>query len=80
MKARHGTSGRPFHEAKFGADLHRATGRWMERELVIDRENDRYGERVIDPETGEIVYLCEEPLSQHQGHGTAKKKSSSEDD
>lgn len=79
MKARHGIGGRPFYETKSGADLHRATGRWMQRDLVIDRENDRYVERVVDPETGEIVHVCEEPLSEHQGHGTAKKKSSDND-
>lgn len=76
MKARHGTLGRPFYETKSGADLHRATGRWMQRQLIIDRENNRYSERVIDPETGQIVHVCEEPLSEHQGHGTAKKTSS----
>jgi hypothetical protein len=63
MKARHGTGGRPFYQAKSGADLHRATGRWLERELVIDRQNDRYAENVIDPQTGEVVHVCEEPLS-----------------
>src|SRR5262245_17457228 len=78
MKARHGASGRPFYEGKSGADLHRATGQWMERDLVIDRENDRYVERVVDPNTGEVVHICEEPLSKHQGHGTAKKKSPDE--
>ena len=79
MKARHGIGGRPFYETKSGADLHRATGRWMERDLVVDRENDRYIERVVDPETGKVIHVCEEPLSEHQGHGTAKKKSSDGD-
>jgi len=75
IKIRRGAGGRPFYEAKSGADLYRATGRWMERHLVVDRENDRYVERVSDPETGEVVHVCEEPLSEHRGHGTAKKKS-----
>ena len=76
MKARHGAGGRPFYESKSGANLHRATDRWMQRDLVVDRESDRYIERVVDPDTGKIVHVCEEPLSKHQGHGTAKKKSS----
>ncbi len=79
MKARHGTGGRPFYETKSGADFHRATGQWMQRDLVVDRENDRYVERVVDPETGEIIHVCEEPLSKHRGHGTAKTKSSDKD-
>jgi hypothetical protein len=74
MKARHGVTGPPFFEAKAGADLHRKSGRWMQRDLVIDRDNDRYLERVVDPETGTVVHECEEPLSQHQGHGTPKRK------
>lgn len=48
----------------------------MQRDLMIDRENDRYFERVVDPETGKVLRICEEPLSQHQGHGTANKDSS----
>ncbi len=40
---------------------------------VIDRENDRYKELVLDAETGEIIHNCEEPLSEHIGHGKAKK-------
>ena len=74
MKARHGTTGRPFYEAKSGADLHHDTGRWTEREMVIDREKDRYFERVVDSETREVLRICEERLSDHRGHGTAKKK------
>jgi hypothetical protein len=79
MKARHSAGGRPFHEAKSGANLQRSTGRWMERDLVVDRKNDRYIERVVDPKTGEVIHVCEEPLSEHRGHGTATKKSSDND-
>ena len=75
MKARRGPAGRPFYETKSGPDFHRTSARWMQRDLVIDRENDRYFERVIDPETGEVLRICEEPLSQHRGHGKAKRRS-----
>ncbi len=44
----------------------------MDKYRRIDRDNDRYDEVVIDPETGEIVYECHEPLSEHWGHGSAK--------
>lgn len=79
MKARHSAGGRPFYEAKSGANLQRSTGRWMERDLVVDRKNDRYIERVVDPKTREVIHVCEEPLSEHRGHGTATKQSSDND-
>lgn len=44
------------------------------REQVIDRDNDKYFERVTDYATGEVLHECEEPLSKHVGHGSAKKK------
>jgi hypothetical protein len=43
---------------------------------VIDRDNNRYFEMVTDYESGEIIHHCEEPLSEHQGHGSAKPKKS----
>jgi hypothetical protein len=36
----------------------------MHRDLVIDRDNDRYVERVIDPKTGAVVHECEEILTE----------------
>ncbi|WP_143752165.1 zinc ribbon domain-containing protein [Marinobacter profundi] len=42
---------------------------------TIDRDNDTYQEIVTDPKTGEIIHRCEEPLSKHFGHGSAKSKS-----
>jgi hypothetical protein len=41
---------------------------------VIDRENNLYKEVVTNAETGEVIHACEEPLSKHIGHGSAKKK------
>ena len=35
---------------------------------------DRYFERVVDEETAQLLRLCDEPLSEHQGHGSAKRK------
>lgn len=56
-----------------GDDLHRKSGKWYKKERIIDRDNDSYKEIVIDPDTGLVIHSCEEPLSQHQGHGSAKK-------
>lgn len=74
LKARHGESGKPCLESVSGADLHRKSGKWMHLERVIDREKDEYKEVVKDPDTGTVIHKCEEPLSKHQGHGTAKHK------
>ena len=60
-------------ESVSGDDLHRATGRWNKLDRYIDHENDRYRERIVDPETGAVIQSVDEPLSEHQGHGSAKK-------
>lgn len=60
---------------KAGDDLRKSDGKWMKKERLIDRDNDKYKESVIDPSTGEVVHYCEELLSQHIEHGTAKKNS-----
>ena len=46
----------------------------MRLERVIDREKDSYKEIVTDPITGEVTHHCGEPLSKHQGYGSAKKQ------
>jgi len=39
---------------------------------LIDRDNDKYAEKVTDYQSGKIVHQCEEPLKDHFGHGSAK--------
>jgi DNA-directed RNA polymerase subunit RPC12/RpoP len=73
LKARHAGGGRPFVEGKIGSDLHRRSGRWMRLERIIDRGRDWYREHISDRETGEVVCHVEEPLSEHRGHGAAKR-------
>jgi hypothetical protein len=65
-----------FMEQLVGDDLQRSTGRRMHKERLIDRRNDRYREVIVDPETGNEIHRCEEPLSAHRGHGSAKFKKS----
>ena len=48
--------------------------KWMHREKSENRRDDRYTEVVRDPETGEIVHEADEPLTEHRGHGSAKRK------
>jgi hypothetical protein len=65
---------RPIHEQKSGSSFSVRLKRWMRRTRVIDRENDCYAEKVVDPQTGETVHHCDEPLSAHQGHGSARRR------
>ncbi len=46
--------------------------KWVFKERVIDKPNNLYRERVTDPDTGKVIHECEEPLSEHTGHGDAK--------
>ena len=73
-KGRHAGVKKPFTEQLTGADLHRGSGHWMNKSRVIDRDNDRYRELIVDPHTGLVVHECDEPLSEHQGHGDDKLK------
>jgi predicted nucleic acid-binding Zn ribbon protein len=57
-----------------GDDLHKKSGKWMQKTRLLDHQKDEYKEVVTNPETGEEVHGCEEPLSKHTGHGTPKKK------
>jgi hypothetical protein len=60
-------------EQRVGDDLHRRSARWFKKERIIDRKNDRYFEKIADPETGCVIHHCDEPLTQHFGHGSAKR-------
>jgi hypothetical protein len=75
VKMRHGEVGKvqPFREQISGDDFHRDSKQWRQVTRVIDREHDRYTERIIDA-TGNVVRDVEEPLSQHRGHGAAKRR------
>lgn len=57
-----------------GDDLHRKSGNWYLMKRIIDKDNDYYLETITDRVTGDIIYHCEEPLSKHRGHGSAKMK------
>ena len=74
IKIRPATGGRPVREVRTGDNLHRETGKWHRKERVIDRERNKYTEVITDSETGEVVHECEEHLTQHRGHGSAKRR------
>ncbi len=64
--------GKPYIETQAGDQYSTARARFMDKYRRIDRDDDWYDEVVIDPETGEIVHECHEPLSEHWGHGSAR--------
>jgi hypothetical protein len=49
------------------------TDTWNKERRTIDRGNDEYHKVYTDPATGEVVYQAHGRLSEHQGHGSAKK-------
>ena len=64
----------PRQDIFTGDDLRKSDNKWMTKERIIDKDKNLYKETVIDPATGEVVHHCEEPLSDHFGHGSAKFK------
>ena len=67
-------SGKLGKELVQGHDFYRKSSVWNYLYRLIDRINDWYHEKITDPKTGKIVYECQEPLSKHQGHGSAKRQ------
>jgi hypothetical protein len=63
---------KPIYESLSGDDLHRASGQWNRKTRVIDRENNQYKEVIVNPETGELIRHCDEPLTEHINRGSAK--------
>lgn len=57
--------------------IERVSGETGHRILIhraIDRRSNIYSERVFDADTGMELRRVEEPLSEHQGRGSAKKR------
>jgi hypothetical protein len=75
LKARHGEVGKaePYLESFRGSDYHRDSGEWRQVSRVVDREHDRYTERIVDAE-GNVVREVGESLHEHTGRGAAKPR------
>ncbi|MDP9250096.1 MAG: hypothetical protein M3O78_01850 [Chloroflexota bacterium] len=56
-----------------GSDYFRRGQRWHRVDRTIDYVNLWYDETITDEETGEVIRECHEPLSEHQGRGSAKR-------
>ena len=64
---------KPIAEGFTRPETSRSTGIVVERKMNVDRENDRYSETVTEYETGIVIHHCNEKLSEHTGHGSAKR-------
>lgn len=64
---------RRYLEIRAGDSFYRKTGRWNRYHRVIDWEHDYYLEHIEDAQ-GRAIRHCEEPLSQHQGRGSARHR------
>ncbi len=62
----------PRYKFFHGDELRKNDGKWMLKDRIIDKDNDKYFEKVTDPEIGEVIHYTEEPLSEHFHHGSAK--------
>jgi hypothetical protein len=74
IKARSPDRGRPRYEAVEGDDLSLKSGIWMKIYRIIDRANNWYHERILNPRTNKVVHECDEPLDEHTGHGSDRRK------
>ncbi len=74
VKAKTPGEKRPFMEQKTGDEYWRDGEKWVDRHVIVDRRGNRYVERVTDPATGHVIHYVDEPLSEHRGHGDAKRK------
>ena len=63
---------KPIYEEVSGDDLHRNTRLWSKLVRIIDRQNNRYVEKITNAETGECIRSVDELLTAHKGRGSAK--------
>lgn len=62
---------KPFRETFEGEDFFKQKQEWVYKKRIIDREKNRYLEVVTDSDENKIHY-CDEKLTDHWGHGSAK--------
>jgi len=63
----------PIAKGRAGDSFWHDGQKWVQRTLRVDIGGNHYFEMIFDPESGQVIHLCNEPLNQHIGHGGAKK-------
>lgn len=61
-------------ESKDGDSFSVSLGRFVKLNQLVDHEAKRYIKKVVDPVTGQILREVDEPLPDHKGRGSAKKR------
>ena len=61
-------------ESKDGDSLSIALGRFVELHQLVDHETNRYVKEVVDTATGDVLRNVDEPLTEHQNRGSAKRR------
>jgi len=69
-----GATGDPDLTIKIADDFHKKTMKWRQLKMTIDKTNNSYEKTVINPNTEEVLYHNQEPLTSHTGRGSAKQK------
>lgn len=72
-KLRDRSKKRPIFEYKFKLGIYRKTGEWSAVERTFYRNINLYVELITNWRTGEVIRYVSEPLSQHIGHGSARR-------
>jgi hypothetical protein len=72
-KAFDGKTGKWFAKIKAATELYHLENVWTHVMRVINRRENKYDEVITDAQTGAVRQECHEPLSEHQGHGSAKR-------
>ena len=57
-----------------GDDFWRDGRTWVQKEMLVDKLGNHYLKKIVDPRSGAVIHYCDEPLDQHIGHGSAKKR------
>ena len=63
LKLKDAATGKTKVDQFSGDDLRQKTGNWMKKVRLIDHERDQYKEVVTDPESGQEIHRCEEPIT-----------------
>lgn len=73
-RVRSGSRKRPAYEHTNGEFWSRGVSTIVQKEQLIDRENDHYLEHVVNSVTGEVLRHQDGRLSDHKGHGSDRKR------
>ena len=66
--------GRWFYQGRIDHSHYKKDNEYHFIQRYIDTDRNRYYERIINKKTGEVVREVDEPLTEHTGRGSAKKK------